>query len=57
MLSLTPQRGRRIFALYWSVIALVVVAFDYVSGPVIQFPAVFVIPVSTNSSTRATRWW
>lgn len=56
MLSLAPQRGRPIFALYWFVISVVVVAFDYVGGPVIQFPAVFVIPVSLAAWYSGWPW-
>ena len=44
MISLAPRRGRLIFAFYWSAISIVVVGLDYLTGPVIQFPAVFVIP-------------
>ena len=56
MPSLAPQRGRLIFAIYWSAISLVVVALDYVSGPVIQFPAAFVIPVSLAAWYNGWRW-
>ena len=52
----TPERGRLIFAVYWSAISLVVVALDYVSGPVIQFPAAFVIPVSLAAWYNGRRW-
>lgn len=51
-----PQRGRLVYALYWSAISLVVLALDYLSGPVIQFPAVFVIPVSLAAWYNG-RWW
>ncbi len=54
--SLAPQRGRLIFALYWSAISLAVVALDYLSGPVIQFPAVFVIPVSLAAWYNGWPW-
>ena len=54
--NLLPQRGRLIFALYWSAISLVVVALDYLSGPVIQFPAVFVIPVSLAAWYNGWAW-
>jgi hypothetical protein len=54
--TLFPQRGRSLFALYWSAISLVVVALDYVSGPVIQFPAVFIIPVSLAAWYNGVAW-
>ena len=39
MTTVGSQRGRPIFVLYWSAISLLVVGLDYLSGPVIQFPA------------------
>ena len=56
MLSLAPQRGRLIFALYWTAISVGVMALDYVSGPVIQFPAVFIIPVSLAAWYNGRLW-
>ena len=56
MFSMTPHRGRPLFALYWCLISIVVVAFDYVSGPVIQFPAVFIIPVSLAAWYNGWPW-
>jgi uncharacterized membrane protein len=56
MPRLSPQRGRLIFAFYWLAISLAVVALDYLSGPVIQFPAAFVIPVSLAAWYNGWRW-
>ena len=42
--------------MYWSAISLVVVALDYLSGPVIQFPAAFVIPVSLAAWYNGRPW-
>lgn len=44
------------FAFYWSAISLIVLALDYLSGPVIQFPAVFVIPVSLAAWYNGWSW-
>lgn len=46
MTQLGRQRGTPIYAAYWLSISLIVVAIDYSGGPVIQFPALFIIPVS-----------
>lgn len=56
MPRLSPQRGRLIFAFYWFAISIVVVALDYISGPVIQFPAVFIIPVSLAAWYNGWLW-
>ncbi len=40
------RRGKPIYAAYWLGISAVVLALDSVVGPVIQFPALFIIPVS-----------
>ena len=56
MPRLSPERGRFIFAIYWSAISLAVVGFDYISGPVIQFPAVFIIPVSLAAWYNGRLW-
>ena len=56
MPSLALQRGRLIFAVYWSTISITVVALDYVSGPVIQFPAVFVLPVTLAAWYSGWPW-
>jgi hypothetical protein len=45
------SRGKPSHALYWSALSLVVLALDYAMGPVIQFPAAFVLPVSLAA------WW
>lgn len=39
-------RGKPIYAVYWLGISVVVLALDFAVGPVIQFPALFIIPVS-----------
>jgi hypothetical protein len=44
------------FALYWCAISLVVVGLDYMAGPVIQFPAAFVVPVSLAAWYSGWLW-
>jgi len=53
---LSSERGRLIFAFYWSAISLVVMTLDYLIGPVIQFPAIFIIPVSLAAWYNGWLW-
>ena len=55
-LQLAPRRGRLRYALYWSVLAVIVVTLDYELGPVIQFPAGFVIPVTLAAWYSGLSW-
>jgi hypothetical protein len=41
-----PRRGSLIHLSYWLAISLLVLGLDYEIGPIIQFPAAFIIPVS-----------
>ena len=54
--GLGPRRGRPVFAFYWCAISLIVLALDYLMGPVIQFPAVFVLPVSLAAWYSGWPW-
>lgn len=51
-LLVDPRRKRRTaHTLWWITIALLIPALDYAIGPVIQFPMLFVVPVSLAV------WW
>ena len=56
MAQLARERGRPIFAAYWLGISLVVVGIDFLSGPIIQFPALFIIPVSLAAWYNGRVW-
>ena len=56
MAQLAQGRGKPIFAAYWFGISLVVIALDYLSGPVIQFPALFIIPISLAAWYNGRIW-
>lgn len=40
----------------WVALALVVLLLDYASGPLIQFPILFILPVSLAAWNRSSRW-
>ena len=56
MAQLARDRGRPIYAVYWVALSIVVVGVDYLSGPVIQFPALFIIPVSLAAWYSSRVW-
>lgn len=56
MAQLARAGGKPIFAVYWLGVSLVVVAVDYLSGPVIQFPALVIIPVSLAAWYSGAAW-
>jgi dTDP-glucose pyrophosphorylase len=49
-------RNRRVFSIYWIILALAVLACDYAMGPFIQFPFLFVIPVMLASWFSGRGW-
>jgi len=49
-------RNQKILPLYWTILALAVLACDFVMGPYIQFPFLFIIPV-TLASWYSGRGW
>ena len=46
----------RVFPLYWSILGIVILIGDYVSGPAIQFPILYLIPVSLASWYSGWKW-
>ena len=49
-------KNRKIFPLYWSLLALVVLACDFFMGPYIQFPFLFIIPVTLAAWYNGRAW-
>ena len=45
-----------LFPVYWGVLGIGILIGDYVSGPAIQFPILFLIPVSLASWYSGYRW-
>ena len=56
MAQLARERGKPIYAVYWLGVSAIVVAVDYLSGPVIQFPALFIVPVSLAAWYSGRVW-
>lgn len=52
----TGRRGRPIYMVYWTGMSAVVLALDYALGPVIQFPALFILPVSLAAWFSGRVW-
>lgn len=46
----------KILPVYWSALAVVILIGDYFSGPTIQFPILYFIPVSLSSWYSGYRW-
>jgi K+-sensing histidine kinase KdpD len=46
----------KVFPAYWSALVLVILIGDYVSGPTIQFPILYLIPVALASWYNG-KWW
>lgn len=46
----------KFFPAYWSALGIVILIGDYVSGPTIQFPILYLIPVSLASWYSGYRW-
>jgi hypothetical protein len=53
-MNIQEQRGQ--YPLYWTGISILVVAADYFSGPVIQFPIAYVIPVLLATWYSGLAW-
>lgn len=50
------RRGRPRYIVYWVGLSAVVLAIDYALGPVIQFPAAFILPVSLAAWYNGRAW-
>lgn len=46
----------KLFPVYWTALALVMLVGDYVAGPTIQFPILYLIPVSLASWYSGCAW-
>ena len=49
-------RNRSLFPLYWIMFSAVALGADYASGPFVQFPIFFFVPV-VLASWYSGRWW
>ena len=56
MAHLARARGKPFYAIYWVGMSIVVVAVDYLAGPVIQFPALFILPISLAAWYSGVVW-
>lgn len=45
-----------VFPVYWSILAFIILIGDYLSGPTIQFPILYLIPVSLASWYSGWKW-
>ena len=50
------MQNKRLIGFYWSVISIGILALDYLSGPFIQFPFLFILPVAL-ASWQSSRGW
>jgi hypothetical protein len=41
--------NKKLFPLYWILLSLLVIYVDYITGPTIQFPIFFILPVALSS--------
>jgi hypothetical protein len=53
---LVPLRQPRIMPLYWITCSILIIAADHLTDPYIQFPILFLVPV-TLASVYNGRWW
>ncbi len=49
-------RGRALYAVYWLGLSVLVLALDYALGPITQFPAAFILPVSLAAWYNGRLW-
>lgn len=52
----TFLRNRKLYPLYWSLLAALALAADYLTGPLLRFPIFFVIPVALASWHNGRGW-
>ena len=48
--------GNKFYPLFWLIIGILVLAMDYVIGPLVQFPVAFVLPVILASWYSGRSW-
>jgi len=49
-------KNKRLYPLYWIVLSAIVLTIDYATGPVVEFPIVFVVPVILSSWYSGIKW-
>ncbi len=50
------MKNKRLYPLYWIVLSIIVLVADYATGPDIEFPIVFVVPVILSSWYSGIKW-
>lgn len=50
------RKARRYFPIYWLFLGLLMAAGDYLMGPFIQFPFLFILPVALAAWHSGRRW-
>jgi hypothetical protein len=54
--AVAGSSGSRVVPAHWLALSLVCLAIDYSAGPVIEFPVVYLIPISVASWFGGRRW-
>jgi hypothetical protein len=49
-------KNQKYLPLYWVILAFLIIAVDYITGPLIQFPILYLIPIGL-ASWYSGRWW
>jgi hypothetical protein len=49
-------KNQKYLPLYWLILASLIIVVDYVAGPLIQFPILYLIPIGL-ASWYSGRWW
>lgn len=52
----SSSKDRRFLPFYWLVISVILLIADYASGPFIQFPVTYLIPISLASWYNGRSW-
>ncbi len=49
-------RTKKYFPLYWVIIAVLILRADYITGPFIQFPILYLVPIGLGSYYNGRVW-
>jgi len=52
----TLLKGHHLLPAYWLTLAVVILVCDYLTGPFIRFPILFLVPIAL-ASRYSGRWW
>ena len=53
---LQDLRRRKFWPIFWLSLSVIVVAADYITGPAMQFPILYIIPIALASWFNGRRW-